>query len=68
MNVSAVAGIRRSAYHVLVPPNYTEPVSEILATVLARPFPGDRSGWLIDGQEARTLIEAAHQTLKARRR
>src|SRR5689334_10809391 len=68
MSISAVAGVRRPAYHLLTPDNYTEAVSEVLSDVLARPFPGDHSGWLIDGREARTLIEAAREALTTARK
>jgi hypothetical protein len=67
INVSAVAGVRRPAYHLLTLDNYTEPVSEILSAVLSRPFPRYHSGGLIDGREARALIEAARQALRATR-
>jgi len=68
LDISAVAGTRRAAYHLLLPAAYTETASEILRGVLGRSFPGDRSGWFIDAREARVIIEAAHRLLKARRR
>jgi hypothetical protein len=43
-------------------------VSEILTGVLARSFPPDHSGWLIDLREARAIIEAAHRLSKSRSR
>ena len=33
MSISAVAGVRRPAYHLLTPDNYTEAVSEVLSDV-----------------------------------
>jgi hypothetical protein len=68
MNISAVAGARRPAYHLLLPAASTETASEILTDVLGRSFPGDHSGWFIDAREARAIIEAAHRLLKVRRR
>ena len=67
MTISAVAGVRRPAYHLLTPDNYTKAVSELLSGVLSRTFPGNQSGWLIDGREARTLIEAAREALRTTR-
>ena len=66
MNVAAVPGTRRPAYHLLLPEVSTRPASEILTDVLARSFSSDHSGWLIDLREARALIEAAHRLAKAR--
>jgi len=67
-SVSAVSGTRRPAYHLLLPEPSTKPASEILTDVLARSFPSDRSGWLIDLREARAIIEAAHRLSKSRSR
>ena len=64
-NVLAVSGTRRPAYHLLLPEPSTKPASEILTDVLARSFPSDRSGWLIDLREARAIIEAAHRFSKS---
>jgi hypothetical protein len=66
MNVSAVAGARRPAYHLLTPKLATKPASEILTEVLARSFSSDYSGWFIDLREARAIIEAAHRLARAR--
>jgi len=52
----------------LLPEPSTKPASEILTDVLARSFPSDRSGWLIDLREARAIIEAAHRLSKSRSR
>ena len=69
MNVSAAAGTTRSpAYHLTTSHLYIKPASEILTDVLARPFSGEYSGWLIDFHEARAIIEAAHRLAKARKR
>jgi hypothetical protein len=66
-NVLIVSDTRRPAYHLLLPEPRTKPASEILTDVLARSFPSDRSGWLIDLREARAIIEATHRLSKARR-
>jgi len=66
MSVSAVSGTRRPAYHLLLSEPSTKPASAILTDVLARSFPSDRSGWLIDLREARAIIEAAHRLSKSR--
>ena len=67
-SVAAVSGTRRPAYHLLTPEPSTKPVSEILTDVLARSFPPDHAGWLIDLREARAIIEAAHRLSKSRSR
>jgi hypothetical protein len=67
-SVAAISGTRRPAYHLLTPQPSTKPVSEILTGVLARSFPPDHSGWLIDLREARAIIEAAHRLSKSRSR
>jgi hypothetical protein len=68
MDVSAAAGTRRPAYHLLTSALSTKPASEILTHVLARPFSTQYSGWFIDLREARAIIEAAHRLAKARKR
>ena len=67
VNVAAVSGTRRPAYHLLLAEPTTRPASELLTEVLARSFSSDTSGWLIDLREARAIIEAAHRLLKAQR-
>ena len=66
--VAAVSGTRRPVYHLLTPQPSTKPVSEILTDVLARSFPPDHAGWLIDLREARAIIEATHRLSKSRSR
>jgi hypothetical protein len=67
VGVVHVAGTRREAYHLLLDDPYIGTASELLTHVLDRPFSAEHSGWLIDGREARALIEAAHRALKTKR-
>jgi hypothetical protein len=68
MTIYSVTGARRPAYHVLVPPALTQSASQILSDVLARPFTGAHSGWLVDVKEARAIIERAHRLMKRQQR
>jgi hypothetical protein len=67
MLISAVKGTSKPIYHVLPPLRHAQAASKLLSTELSRPFPADHPGWLIDLQEARTLIEAAHRIIKDRK-
>ena len=66
IDVSYVVGSLRPAYHVHVLDTHTAGISAVLARVLDRPFSSSHSGWLIDGREARALIEEAHRLAKLR--
>jgi hypothetical protein len=68
IEVFYVVGSLRPAYHVHVLDTHTPSISAVLARVLDRPFSSQHSGWLIDGREARTLIEEAHRLAKLRTR
>jgi hypothetical protein len=68
IDVSYVVGSVRPSYHVHVLDMHTAGISALLARVLDRPFSSSHSGWLINGREARALIEEAHRVAKLRTR
>ena len=65
--ILAVKGTGKPIYHVLPSMRHAQAASSLLSTELSRPFPADHPGWLIDLQEARRLIEAAHRIMKERK-
>jgi len=66
-DVSAAAGTRRPAYHLLTSAYLQNRRAKFLH-VLARPFSTQYSGWFIHLREARAIFEAAHRLAKARKR